>query len=368
MEKISIIMPIYNGERYLESAINSIFNSTYENIELILVDDGSTDKSEEICLTWAKKNERIKVVKQKNQGVASARNTGIQNASGDWIGFCDQDDIVNVDMYSKMIERVSNDKSDMAICGTGKLVKGQVVEVEKFPDIVLENREVVEKLLYSIMFKCYKYKNKFSDINLENWIWKCIVKKELIHKYNINFKKFINFEDDRTFLMELLTVAQRVSLLSECLYYWRVNLKSETYRRKYVDNIEYKIEIYNRYQKKILNRAIKSNELVKKYFSCEKCNDYVLMIENEYSISNNKKFIEKIVYLKKNIYDAEFKINIKERKNLNKFMIKRRVILALLDYHCLILSYLFCVIYTWIKTKMMRFRISSLMESRIRGK
>ena len=96
---ISVIVPVYNVEEYLDRCIESIVNQTYKNLEILLIDDGSTDNSYNICDKWAKKDNRIKVVHKENGGVSSARNVGLDVATGDYIGFVDSDDYISIDMY-----------------------------------------------------------------------------------------------------------------------------------------------------------------------------------------------------------------------------------------------------------------------------
>ena len=104
MKKVSVIVPVYNVENYLEECVNSILNQTYENLEIILVDDGSTDNCPQICDDWAKKDKRIKVIHKANGGVSSARNVGLDNATGEYIGFVDSDDYIDITMYEKMLK------------------------------------------------------------------------------------------------------------------------------------------------------------------------------------------------------------------------------------------------------------------------
>lgn len=117
MKKISIIIPVYNVEKYLERCINSIIHQTYKEIEVILVDDGSTDKSGMICDQAAKRDQRIKVIHVKNQGVSSARNEGLRRASGDYIYFADADDWLEPFMLEKMVQCQQEQNVDLVICG-----------------------------------------------------------------------------------------------------------------------------------------------------------------------------------------------------------------------------------------------------------
>ncbi len=114
--KISIIVPVYNIEKYLEKSVDSLINQTYKNLEIILIDDGSSDNSPQICDDFAKKDSRIKVIHQKNKGVSAARNAGLDVAQGDYIGFCDGDDIPDKDMFEFLLNTAKEDNADISIC------------------------------------------------------------------------------------------------------------------------------------------------------------------------------------------------------------------------------------------------------------
>ena len=111
--KISVIVPVYNIGQYLESSIKSLINQTYRNIEIILVDDGSVDNSPAICDLYAEKDNRIKVIHQKNKGVSAARNAGMRVATGDYIGFCDGDDVPEVDMFEFLMNIAVKDNAEI---------------------------------------------------------------------------------------------------------------------------------------------------------------------------------------------------------------------------------------------------------------
>ena len=114
--KISIIVPVYKVERYLENCIESIINQTFKDFELILVDDGSPDRCGLICDNYAKKDERIKVIHKKNEGLSAARNSGIQIAKGEYIAFVDSDDCINKNMYETLYDTAIENKSDIVVC------------------------------------------------------------------------------------------------------------------------------------------------------------------------------------------------------------------------------------------------------------
>lgn len=117
MSKISIIVPVYNVEKYLEKCVNSILNQTFTDFELILVDDGSPDNSGAMCDQFAEKDERIKVIHKENGGLSDARNAGIEVAEGEYLGFVDSDDYIAEDMYDLLYANIVNEDADLSICG-----------------------------------------------------------------------------------------------------------------------------------------------------------------------------------------------------------------------------------------------------------
>lgn len=116
-EKISVIVPVYNVEKYLDKCIESIVNQTYKNLEIILVDDGSSDNCPAMCDEWAGKDKRIKVIHKENDGVSSARNAGLEAAAGDFIGFVDSDDYIEADMFKALMNAAAEKNADITACG-----------------------------------------------------------------------------------------------------------------------------------------------------------------------------------------------------------------------------------------------------------
>ncbi len=120
MKKLSVVIPVYNVEKYLIECIESVCMQSYRNLEIILVNDGSTDGSLKICEDFASKDSRIMVVSQENGGLSAARNTGIKHATGDYITFIDSDDYVDINMFSYMIEQMEKENADISVCNFEK--------------------------------------------------------------------------------------------------------------------------------------------------------------------------------------------------------------------------------------------------------
>lgn len=139
--KISVIVPVYNVQAYLGACIESILKQTYSNLEIILVDDGSSDRSGEICDLYAKNDSRIIVVHKKNGGVSAARNTGIELSSGDYITFVDSDDTIDPDMYELLLDFALQYDADIAHCGYKHIVGEEVRLVHDTKEVIIQNEE-----------------------------------------------------------------------------------------------------------------------------------------------------------------------------------------------------------------------------------
>lgn len=130
IDKISVIVPVYNVEKYLKKCVNSILEQTYQNIEVILVDDGSTDKSGLLCDEMRETDNRIRVIHKENGGLSSARNAGIEKAEGDYLGFIDSDDYIERDMFETLIKAIKRTEKDIACCGRIVDIFGEYSNVE----------------------------------------------------------------------------------------------------------------------------------------------------------------------------------------------------------------------------------------------
>ena len=131
--RVSIIVPMYGVEKYVEQCIDSLLKQTLQEIEIILVDDGSPDRSGEIADEYAKKDSRIKVVHQKNSGLGPARNTGIRVATGDYIGFVDSDDWANHQMFARLYEVAVKNNADIVVSGHCEVTNGVVTKIKRHP-------------------------------------------------------------------------------------------------------------------------------------------------------------------------------------------------------------------------------------------
>ena len=147
MSKVSIVVPIYNVEKYLKQCIESIINQTLQDIEIILVDDGSPDNCPQICDEYAKKDSRIKVVHKKNGGLSSARNAGIEVATGDFIGFVDSDDYIELDMYEKMYNIAKENHVDFVVSDYYKVSdKGKIITTIDMNEGIYDKNRIIKEI------------------------------------------------------------------------------------------------------------------------------------------------------------------------------------------------------------------------------
>ena len=201
--KISIIVPIYNAEKYLRKCLDSLVNQTLKDIELILVNDGSKDNTEVILNEYKKKYKNIKVINQQNQGVINARINGLKKASGEYIGWVDADDFVELDMFDKLYAKAVNDNVEVVICNYNFYPKDVINKEKWFKDY---NGEVDYKFLINNSVQ-----------------WNKIVKKELLDR--IDAIKLFKLMGESCYTLVLIN-ANGISTISECLYNYRVGHSS----------------------------------------------------------------------------------------------------------------------------------------------
>lgn len=231
-KKVSIIVPVYKVEKYLEECLESLKNQTYTNLEIILCDDESPDRCPQICEAYAAKDERFKVLHKKNGGAASARNAGLEIATGDYIGFVDSDDLVEKEYVEFLVKSLENNHADISVCA--------------FYDMYV-NREDAVKMEKEGVYSVEQYLERFL------WDWKCgliwnkLFKKELIQ--NIRFAEG-HVIDDEFFTYQLVMNAKKINVEDIPLYRYRQRksgvMKQGRQKQMLLDRMEYFPERYER--------------------------------------------------------------------------------------------------------------------------
>ena len=200
-EKISIIVPIYNAEEWLEKCVNSIVEQTYFNIEILLINDGSTDKSLEICKKFENKDNRIKVIDKKNEGVSKTRNLGIEKATGQYIKFVDSDDWLEKNTCEELIKIVKEEKTDLVICGLNIYKNNELLRTPHLEKRIIEIKKNIKEFEYI-------YKVFASPCNK-------LYRKDKIAE---NFRLNLDIGEDLLFNIKYLENIEKISVTDKCLY------------------------------------------------------------------------------------------------------------------------------------------------------
>lgn len=280
MADISIIVPIYNAERYLNKCIESLINQTKKELEFILVNDGSTDSSEEIIKSY--KDKRIKYFKNKNQGIGKTRNFGIEKATGKYIIFLDSDDYLREDACQILYDKAETEQLDLVICNFYR-VEEDIQEEIMIPEF--KNTTLKEN------------KNLLLDVNLAPW--NKLYKSNLLKKNQIKFVENLKYED-APFVVEAMDKARKIGQVTECLNYYIIHKNSETTVRdkKIFDIIEIVDKIRNYFSKRK-----EFTETVNK-LSVRILTNYTIQQRVQQDKKVGMKFIDKAFqYMKENIPD-----------------------------------------------------------------
>ncbi len=215
---LSVIIPIYKVEKYLDRCINSVVRQTYNNIEIILVDDGSPDNCPKMCDSWAEKDSRIKVIHKQNAGLGFARNSGLEIATGDYIAFIDSDDYVDLDMYETLISKSLKHNADIVYCGCHwGISENKFKDINDFPNPrVFEKRELLNLSL--------KYIDGVAKRPLMMSVWHSVYKRSVL-AVEFYSERECNSEDLH-FQLSAILQANQVAYIPQAFYYYCFNATS----------------------------------------------------------------------------------------------------------------------------------------------
>lgn len=347
-ELISIIVPIFNEESYLEKCLNSIINQTYENLEIICVDDRSTDNSLEIIKKYEEKDARIKLIRQhENRGLSDARNLGIINASGKYVLFVDADDWISNETVESLYANAKSNNSDVVLFNS----------VENYPNKIRERIYTIpteNKDLNNYVFDFHEYPHLI--LRTFHVCWSKFYKKSFIDKHELRFK--YKLFEDVTFHVNVMLCANRISYLPKILYHYRKdnrfslqNTKAKTkesfiifniiddieeifnerdLNEKYsfslfavselknrfdCINVEYKKELYYLIQKRFKKMKVNLEDLgrlyphLKAFYLSVYYNDFENHIYNEYLFQNLKDINQNYRILSEKINELNKRVN-----------------------------------------------------------
>lgn len=204
--KVSISVPIYNAEKYLRKCLDSLVNQTLQEIEIVVVNDGSTDSSEAICREFANKDPRIILISKENGGSASARQTALEVAKGDFLCACDADDWVEPEMYEKLYKKAIESDADIVMCDYWS----------EYPN----GRQVAHKFKYDLEMRSDLLDDALNK-KFPTMVWNKIFKRSLFEKYQLSWEQGINMGEDFLMMIKILSHPIKVSYLPTQLYHYR---------------------------------------------------------------------------------------------------------------------------------------------------
>ena len=300
MDKISIIVPVYNSEKHIEQCVDSLLDQTHSNIEIILIDDGSTDRSGEICSMYAEKDARVIYKYQENQGSSAARNAGLDSSTGDWITFVDADDWVDKRMCEIALSKAKEAGADIVLWSyfthfpnevrKSKLVKGGS------RNLTPERNELELKTISQY----YGGISQGSAISAGS-SWCKLYKRNLIFDNNIRFTLGLIRAQDTVFSLEAFELAEKIVFINEYLYNYRKSPSGITSGTKYIKDCKTPFTM--------LLESYKS--FIKRYNKGE-----------EFQVAINLRVIQVLMWY--------FKHDFFNDKNKKKFRVRRREILDLI--------------------------------------
>lgn len=210
---ISIIIPVYNTEKYLEHCLDSVINQTYKNLEIILIDDGSNDNSGLICEDYKKKDNRISVLHKQNEGVSKTRNIGLKIFKGEYVSFVDSDDYISNNFVKHMYNLINKYNADFSVCSYCHIYNGIVSKKVIFNDCVFSDDAV------------------FHHNTFQNYMGYKLFKRSLV--LNSRFKDDIGLSEDSIFVRELLLKTHKIVFTSKIYYFYVMNPNSISHSRDF---------------------------------------------------------------------------------------------------------------------------------------
>lgn len=236
-ELVSIIVPVYNSSAYIENCVNGLLRQSYKDIEIILVDDGSSDDSLNKCKSLSQLDTRIYVYSKENSGVSSARNMGIEHAQGYWLVFVDSDDIVKPDYVKHLVDGACLSSVDFVIAGIQywNTQTGSIVD-KLYEKVLLKENNLVECI---VKYRVYDNGGPVSKL----------YKASIIHNHSIRFNENLHYAEDCDFMLKYISFINSLLFINSIDYIYRLTFNSLSHRRLYFNTEEMcLLEMQKRYQ------------------------------------------------------------------------------------------------------------------------
>lgn len=314
--KFSIIMPVYNVEKYVENSIRSILNQTYKNFELIVVNDGTKDNSMEIISKIQKEDSRVKVYSKENGGLSSARNYGLKYAIGEYVCFVDSDDYLYTNYLETLYKEILKKESDLIFFGYN-------VDVVGSDENILEEFDICEK------YQEFNKKNKlyFENISMIGYAWNKCFKRSIIEENNLTYEEGTSYIEDIIFNCDFIKKCNTIKIIPNVIYHY-VQRKRETLGRKSYDNMLDMDLRYSKLLKQILllfnNSRTETNKIVyNTLFDRIKWSINIIMFDKSISKKNKlTKINEYFSYVRNNIKKFNSNVVLTKKDKLFMFFVK----------------------------------------------
>ncbi len=318
--KVSIIVPVYNTEKYIEKCINSIMNQSYKNIEIVVIDDGSTDDSSSICKKLSKIDSRIIYKKIKNSGVSNARNYGLNISSGDYVSFVDSDDYINTKYIENLIKLVITKKAEIVVCGLTEVNGNLKEKISIYKDMKEKYKEITYPLNIEDYLLTFEFNSSCSQL----------ISKRIIVDNKIEFNKNIKYGEDMLFSLECYINSKKTYYLKQFDYYYIRNDNSAMGKKDLTSINKFYDDNY--VTTEIITKKYNFNSALKQLINLKSINVFNGISTS--LIKNTKKYseVKHIIMTQRKKYNVIFnEIDMKKIKSLKEkliyFLLKNKLTL-----------------------------------------
>jgi glycosyltransferase involved in cell wall biosynthesis len=336
--KISVIVPVYKVEPYLDRCLNSLVNQSYRHLEIILVDDGSPDRCPQMCDDWAKRDSRIAVVHKKNEGLGLARNSGLHLASGDYISFIDSDDFLDTQAYETIASTLISEGSDVCFFSHCRLKRDGSLDVVKntFPEKVSK-----DEIRTQLLPRCFGHsiRKPFDSFHIGS---SCmgVYRKELLTAHRIRFRSERQFLcEDYLFAIEVCLHAASVSFINAPFYYYCENDSSLTLSYR-TDRFEGAARLY-KYMLSVIKTSNLCEESMLRAKDCFLINTIVCLKQELKSNNNPRRSTLQAI---REICSSDITSEVTARYPVRQLSLKKMILVLALKHRKVYLLYLFTML------------------------
>jgi len=349
--KVSIIVPVYNVEQYLEHCLESLLNQTLQDIEIILINDGSTDASGDICERFQKTDSRIVLNHQANAGVSAARNAGLSRATGDCIGFVDPDDWVEPVMFERMYGLMEREKSDLCLCSYVMHKHGKTVS----RDILVQFAQYIgqqETLQRELLLNLIASPDLGSGNTIMGSVCRMLVRRTLVGQHGLRFANDVLYGEDLLFCIGALLKSRNISLTTESLYHYvlRDGSATQTYRPRFLEErdrlrevIEHSLSIEGRLSDAFQHRL-----------DIDYVNSRIFAMKNECKKENRKSMAGKMAFIRDVCSDRKLKRLVGET-DIRHFAWRKKAVLGFIRKDRVALLWLYYTLLTRLEKFIFKF-------------